>query len=318
MNRMLRTAHSLFTSHCSTLSIILVFAAPASFAQDHDSSIFSLPVQMDEVTIKAAREGWDVGAFIKRVKEDTTFYKAFRSLHLVPYTAVNDIKIFNSSGGTQASLYSTTQQFREKNCRTMKVLSEQVTGDYYKRNGDCNYYTGALYASLFFIKQQVCGENDVVAGGIKEERGGRMEKNKNQLKQLIFNPGSSVHGVPFVGNKAAIFDPEISKMYHFKLLSVDYDGEDCYLFQAIPKPEYAADVVYNELSTWFRKSDYAIVARNYSLSYHTMIFDFDVSMKVRLRNVAGKLLPARIEYKGNWHVMTKGRERGAFVAEFKY
>ncbi|KAK6024544.1 transcriptional regulator, AsnC family [Ostertagia ostertagi] len=66
----------------------------------------------------------------------------------------------------------------------------------------------------------------------------------------------------------------------------DYEGEDCYLFQAIPKPEYRSEVVYNELSTWFRKTDYSIVARDYSLSYKAGVYDFDVRMKVRLLQVA--------------------------------
>jgi hypothetical protein len=77
-------------------------------------------------------------------------------------------------------------------------------------------------------------------------------------------------------------------------------------------------VVFNELATWFRKTDYAIVARNYSLSFSTILYDFDVQMKVRLTNANGKLLPAYIEYDGNWHAATQGRERARFFAEFAY
>jgi hypothetical protein len=287
-------------------------------AQTKDSSIFQLPVQMDEVTITAARSGWDVGAFIRRVQTDTTFYKAFRSLHLVPYISVNDIKILDEKGGTKASLYSRTKQTVQNGCRTMQVLEEKSTGDFYKRNHEYRYYTAALYANLFFTSGTVCGEDDIVAGKLNERGKGQMEKNKAQLKQLIFNPGAHVQGVPFIGNKAAIFDPEVAKMYDFRLLSVAYDNEDCYLFRALPKKEYVNDVVYNELSTWFRKTDYAIVARDYSLSYRTLLFDFDVRMKVRLGNFNGRLLPSRIEYAGNWHVMTKGRERSVFTANFSY
>ena len=107
-------------------------------------------------------------------------------------------------------------------------------------------------------------------------------------------------------------------MYDFKILSVEYDGEDCLLFSAVPKPEFKSDVIYNDLSTWFRKSDYAIVARDYSLSYNTMLYDFDVQMKVRLRNINGRLLPSRISYKGNWHIATQDRERTEFVMSITY
>lgn len=287
-------------------------------AQNKDSSIFSLPIQIDEVTITAARNGWDIGAFIKRVQNDTTFYKAFRALHLVPYTSVNDIRIVDEDTKTKASLYSRTRQTVNNHCRTMQVLEERTTGNFYKRDHSYRYYTAALYAHLFFTQGTVCNEDDIVTGKLGERGQGQMEKNKAQLKQLIFNPGSHIQGVPFIGNKAAIFDPEIAKMYQFQLQSVSYGDEACYLFRAIPKPEYAKDVVYNELSTWFRKSDYAIVARDYSLSYHTLLFDFDVRMKVRLGSINGRLLPTRIEYAGNWHVMTKGRERSVFTASFAY
>jgi hypothetical protein len=107
-------------------------------------------------------------------------------------------------------------------------------------------------------------------------------------------------------------------MYDFKLILAEYDGEDCYLFTAVPKKEYKGEVVYNELSTWFRKSDYAIVARDYSLSYKTWVYDFNVQMKVRLKEINGRLLPSRISYGGNWHVATKKRERAQFLATVSY
>jgi hypothetical protein len=175
-----------------------------------------------------------------------------------------------------------------------------------------------LYAYLFFTKDSVCNENDIVAA--PEASGGNsgLEHSKRQLKQLIFSPGSKVKGVPFMGDKASIFDPEVATLYDFKLESTEYLGEDCYLFRAIPKKDHTGEVVYNELSTWFRKSDYSIVARDYSLSFHTMLYDFDVQMKVRLVKAGTRLLPGSIEYKGDWKVITKPRERARFTATFKY
>jgi hypothetical protein len=288
------------------------------FSQGKDTSIFDFPIQMDEFLLKASREGWDVGEFIRRVKNDTTFYKAFKTLHLVPYTSVNDIRILGKNNQVTASLFSRTRQNVKNRCRTMDVLEEKTTGDFYNKKKEYSYYTAELYAYLFFTTKRICGENNIVAGTENVKGKGQMEKSKWQLKQLIFNPGSKVAGVPFAGNKAAIFEPEIAKMYDFKLMLVEYGGEDCYLFSAVPKKEYKGDVIYNELSTWFRKSDYAIVARDYSLSYKTLVYDFDVKMKVRLKNVGGKLLPSTISYGGNWHVATKKRERAQFTTVITY
>lgn len=297
---------------------LLLWIARPSLAQQPDTSIFNFPLQLDEVTVKAAQSGFDVTAFIRRVQNDTTFYKAFRSLRITPHAIKNDIKILGKNGKVTASLKSKTIQKVEKGCRTMRTEEEQTTGDFYKRNGSYRYYTAELYAHLFFTEGKICGETDLIGNSLSGRESGGMGKRKYQLKQLMFNPGSRVEGVPFMGDRAAIFEPKQSKKYNFKLLSVELNGEDCWLFQAIPKPEYVQDVVYNEFSTWFRKEDYAILARNYSLSFSTAVYDFDVRIRARMMQVQGKLLPLRLEYDGNWHVVTKGRERAQFTAVFQY
>lgn len=299
------------------LLLVVLTAAHVSARAQQDTSAFSLPLQMDSVVISAAKEGWDVNAFIRRVRTDTTFYKAFRTLRIVPYTATNDIKMYNKREELIASLYSHTRQLRKNNCRSTQTIDEKVTGDFYKRNRQYRYFTAELFAYLFFSTGK-CNETDIVANALQEREPGFMGKSEWQLKQLIFNPGGKIKGVPFIGNKASIFEPEIAKMYEFSLLSVEYAGEDCYLFRAKPKTEYKDEVVYNDLMTWFRKSDYSIMARDYSLSYKAGVYDFDVRMKVRLQKVGDKLLPLRIEYDGNWHVVMQDRERSKFSAVFTY
>lgn len=295
--------------------IILLFTVKTS-AQD--TSIFEYPIQMDEVVISAQRGGWDVQGFIKRVQDDTTFYKAFKSMRVVSYTADNDIKVYNRKGKVTSFLKSTTKQIAWNGCRTMNVLDEKVKGDFYKRNGEYKYYTAELYDYLFFTHDTLCGQNDIVGNDLYEQEDGRIGKHKYKLKQLIFNPGSKVAGIPFAGNKAAIFEPEIAAMYDFKLESDEYDGEDCYVFKAIPKAEHKDDVIISNLATWFRKSDYSIVARDYSLAHSTLPYDFDVRMKVRTRQIGDKLLPVRIEYYGNWDVIAKRRERVNFTTTIVY
>lgn len=295
---------SLLTAHCSLLSA-------------QDTTISSFNIQMDEVVVGSIKEGWDVEAFIRRVRTDTTFFKAFKGLRVVPFSAVNDITILDKRGGKQATYFSRTKTSVARGCRSMATSDERVTGDFFKRRKEYRYFTAELYAYLFFTEGTVCGDNDN-ASSLHDRGRGSIEKAKYQLKQLIFNPGAKITGVPLIGNKASIFEPEVSKRYDFKLLSVEYAGESCYLFRALPKKEYADDVVYNELSTWFRKSDYSILARDYSLSYHTPVYDFDVKMRVRLTPVGSRNLPSRIEYDGNWRVATQGRERGRFVTVFSY
>ena len=162
---------------------------------------------MDSVVVIATRHGFDINAFIKRVEEDTTFHKAFKSMRVVSYSAVNNIQVYDKNGKVEASLYSKTKQFADKGCRSMKVLEEKTTGDFYTRKHDYNYYTAGLYAYLFFTKGTVCHQTDVVAHSMDERESGQMGKSKYELEQLIFNPGSKISGIFQHRAKGAILKP---------------------------------------------------------------------------------------------------------------
>lgn len=297
------------------LFILLLFITCSAHAQN-DSSIFAYPIEMDEVVIRDPT--FDIQGFMRRVRQDTTFYKAFKSLRITSYSAVNTINVYDKKGKVKASYHSKTKQTASGGCRTMTTEDEKVTGDFYKRSGEYRYYTAELYAYLFFTKGKVCGENDVVEGYMTQKGKGTIEKSKFQLKQLIFNPGAKINGIPGMGDKAAIFEPDQAKRYDFKVTHETYAGIECYVFKATPKKGEEDKVVYNELTTWFRKDDYSIVARDYSLSFSTLAYDFDVRMKVRTQQIGNKLLPTRIDYDGNWHVFTQDRERVKFTAQFFY
>lgn len=287
-------------------------------AQELDTTIMGMHITLDEFVIKEAKKGWDIDGFIKRMKEDTTFYKAFLGLRVVDYTSDNEISFVDEKGKTIAHLENRTEQNVKRNCRTVIVTREIVTGDYYNRKNKAQYYTAEMFQNLFFRPRvNECGVSDQIQSS--SVSAGKTDKHKEQLKQLVFNPGSKVEGIPFVGKKASVFeDKGIRQRYDFKLRYVQYNGEECYFFQAIPKEEYKDEVVYNQLDTWFRVSDYAIVARDYALSYKTMLYDFDVVMKVRLEKSRQRLLPSSIDYRGNWHVFSKKRERSKFKILFDY
>ncbi len=278
-------------------------------------SIFTQPITLDTFVI---RSSFDVQAFIRRVKADTTFYKAFRSMHLVPYSSVNDIKIYDNKQQEIAAQHSRVRQEIYNNCRTMTFPEERTTGNYYNRKGEPNYYTTTLFEYLFLTRDTVCNEDDIVAGMMDVKGAGRIEKSKYQLKQLIFNPGSRVSGIPFMADRASIFDPDEAWKYDFRISVDEYAGTDCYKFTITPKNENTRKVIYNELTTWFRQSDYALLARNYALSYHTLLYDFDVKMQVRTTEKDGKLYPVHINYNGNWHIFSRKREHVIFDVLLTY
>ena len=299
---------------------LLASCIVSSSAQGVDTSSFHVPIELDEVVVHARNEGFNVANFINIIKEDTTFYKAFKTLRLTTFNADNDIKVYGKKGKVQASLLSETKQIYRNGCRTMKVLEEKTTGDFYEKDGSYNYYTAQLYASLFFTKGTICGEDNIVKGSLNKELAGktRLEKSKTQLKLLMFNPGANIPGLLFIGNKVGIFEPENAKMYQFKLGAGTKNGEQAYVFEAIPKPMYRSNVVINKFVTWFRASDYSVISRDYSLSYNAIGYDFDVDMHVDLLPIGNRLLPALITYRGNWKIITKPREHVNFTAQFYY
>src|SRR5215216_5163265 len=55
----------------------------------------------------------NVPTFINRIKNDSTFYKAFRNLHVLGFNAINDIRMLDKHGNVEASCFSKTKQIRE-------------------------------------------------------------------------------------------------------------------------------------------------------------------------------------------------------------
>lgn len=257
----------------------------------------------------------NVPAFIERIKNDTSFYKAFRNLHVLEFNAINDIRMNNSDGVAKATLFSRTKQLRTKNCRSMQVLEETVTGDFYTDNHNYNYYTAQMYASLFFTKDSVCGEDNIVLGR-EFSTGGKtgMDKHKEQLKKLFFNPGKKINGIPFISSKTPIFDDEMADKYDMSIDMNIYNNTNCYIFKQTVKPENKSDVVIDEMTTWFDDRTFEVRGRNYSLSYDAGVYDFKVQMEVVLSKFGEYLVPALIRYTGNWKAIFKQRERGIFTA----
>ncbi len=269
-------------------------------------------IELDAAIVKAVREGFDIDGFIKKIQNDTTFYKAFKTLHLKSYEMYNDIEIFDAKGNVKAAYNSIGQQTYEKKCRRMTLKNEKVKGDFFDKKRNYNYLTAKLYADLFFTNGKKCNENNIVGRGLSKDE----DKRKDQLKKLIFMPGTKVNGVPGVGDKVGIFDKEEREKYKFTLEMKMLGNENCYVFSAKPKPGFEKKVVINRLNTWFRISDNAILARDYSLSYRTLVYDFDVDMKVKLKQIGKDLVPFEIKYNGNWKVAFKDREKSNFTAIF--
>ena len=288
-------------------------------AQQEDSLDTERLVKMVSLSEVIIRSDLNMARFIEQVKNDTTFYKAFRNLHMLNFTSWNDIRIKDKKGKIKASLVSKTRQNRSAGCRSMEILTEKSSGNFYDENGGYNYNTAEMYAGLFFTKGKVCGENNIVKGIDFNPRNlSGMAKHKEQLKMLFFNPGKKIPGIPFIGDKINLFEPEHARYYDFLLDYGDYEGQSCYIFSITAKKDLTGGekdrIVIDSMIIWFNIKTMEVMARNYDMSYDAGVYDFDVHMEVQMMKFGNYLVPKLLRYIGNWDVAFKKRERGLFTA----
>ena len=294
------------------ICLTIIIDADAQQKKDSAVTVGKQNITLSEVVVD---NKLNIPTFIARVKNDTSFYKAFRNLRILNFSAINDIRMNNSDGEAKATLHSKTKQLRTANCRRMETQEEQVTGDFYDDSHNYNYYTAQMYASLFFTVDSVCGEDNIVAGKEFSTAGkSGMEKHKEQLKMLFFNPGKKINGLPFMSSKTAIFDDDVADKYDMSIDMDIYSNTNCYIFKQAVKPDYKSDVVVDEMTTWFDANTYEVLARNYSISYDAGFYDFKVQMEVVMTKYNTYLVPSLIRYTGNWKAIFKPRERGVFTA----
>lgn len=298
--------------------LVLLCIAPAVWAQQDslETERLSKMITLSDVVIS---KDFNVPRFIDLVKKDTTFYKAFKNLRILGFTSLNDIRMLDKKGQSKATLNSKTIQSVAGGCRTMTTDYETTTGDMYDGSGNFNYYTAELYASLFFTQGSICGETNIVGGTNLDPRGkSGMDKRKEQLKMLFFNPGKRIPGIPFMGDKSNIFDPDIAQYYDMSVDAGELDGQDCYIFSIKAREDLRSGqrdkIVYDNMTTWFDAKNFSILARNYALSYGAGAYDFDVTMEVKLTRFGDLQVPSVLRYKGSWDVIFKKKERGVFTA----
>jgi hypothetical protein len=298
------------------LLFISLFLVSQSWAQD---TSFQVANQSFTLADAIVRNNFDYKAILEKIKRDTSFHKAFKTLRTIGYSSFNHIEMYDKNQKMVASLDSRTRQNKIGACRTMDVLEEKTFGNLRNSSGEYNYMTPSLYASLFFTKGQICGETNIVKGKKRTIQGSGIDKAKEQLKMLFFNPGEKIPGIPMIGNKLDLYDDNAHELYTYRLDYVDYHGKLAYVFEIKPKEDlgfFAKDrVVVDQMITWFNPNTLEVLGRNYSLSYKAGVYDFNVQMEVEMTYTKnGLLVPKILRYKGDWDVVFKKRERGLFTA----
>ena len=274
-------------------------------------------VELDEVVITAQKEGFNVEAFIKQVMEDTTFHKAFLNTRYHPHRLRSVLKVRAKDEKETASLYRTGFLHRDGAEVWQQLDTVHETGKLRNRDSTFRYLTAEMYDEVFFPKGRIVADNTVASRKLELQRGSKLERYKSELKKFMFDPGSEIGSVPFIGHKLALFNEDMAPLYDFRISAGERNGHQCWVFSAAAKPEFRdGRTVIKTMDTWFDHVTNNVIARQYRIAHSSLILDFDIRIRVVNSIVDGALVPTQVDYDGDWDIPMKKRELVRFVLEY--
>jgi hypothetical protein len=291
------------------LFVFFICCNQVSFSQNE---VFKA-IELDEVTISAALADFKVEDFVNRVKNDTTFYKAFLNLKYFPQKFNSSIVVYNKDDAEKASMTRKSNRVVENDMMWVEIIEEKTKGKIKDKKGNFNYLTADMFDEVFFNVEKEKVSNNIAQVNQELSRESKIEKHKSQLKKMMFNPGQEIGNVPLIGDKMAIFNDHMVPFYEYRISSQMYGDVDCYVFTVKSKPESTnKQTVIKELISYFDKETMNVMGREYHLAHATPLFDFDIRMKIQNFILLNQLLPKLIEYSGFWDVPFKKPEVVAF------
>ncbi|HRD53092.1 MAG TPA: hypothetical protein PKY96_10650 [Flavobacteriales bacterium] len=274
-------------------------------------------IALDEVVISAQADGFDVNAFVQRVRTDTTFHKAFLNTRTYPHTVRSEAVVRRKDERESASVHRRARLVRAGKSATLAMDSVSERGKLRDRKGRFRYLTIEMYDDVFFPKGSFPADNTVAGRRLEVERGSRFEKYKGELKKFMFDPGTEIASVPFIGRKLALFSPEMAPLYDFRIWSDSRGNRPCWVFSAAAKPEHRdGRTVIKTMDTWFDQETGDVLARSYRIAHSAIFLDFDISISVRNIRIGDALVPVRVSYDGDWDIPFEQRELVRFWLEY--
>jgi hypothetical protein len=268
-------------------------------------------IQLDSA-VNITAERLSAETFIRAVTTDTSFYQSFRNMKKYAFTAENSIFTYDKKNKVNGKLYRKIR--RNSKVPWITYLSKQDTGHVFKKNGKYNLYTVEMFDYIFMNAYQSAYTSGSGIGKAESANAGYKEK----LKTLIFSPGRPVKGLPFIGDKTAIFTANMRQYYDYNFYSATYlDSIPVYRFKVTVKPDLSKGtkdgLMIKELTTIFDKRSFEILGRYVDMKYSNMLFDFNVQMNIEMQYFGEEKLPAKVSYQGNWNVPLKKPERASVL-----
>lgn len=294
-------------------------------AQESDEDIAGTFL-LDSTTVQAVKVGLNPVFFIKATREDTTFFKAFKNLHFVPYLLKEQATIYNKKNKIIARKTEEVLQFYENQCRWQQLKSSEIKGDFYEKGGEYASETVQMFEKIFRNRDTVCNEKPYASGykpGVKISKPNDVRQQRDLVKNLVFAPQTVEIDVPFFRNKMKtnIYDESISQYYQFSIRFMEWNGNSVYLFEAVADtiqfPKETENLMIKKMQTYFRHYDLQVLGRTYLLDYPGTFVNCRVAMDIVLQEWKDVIIPASIAYEGRWKFPGKGTDIVKMKAEFE-
>lgn len=309
---MLSRSSSLLVRHA--FNVLLLLQAVQGMAQN-DTLIGH--ITLDPVVISAQADGFDVADFVRRVREDSTFHKAFLNTRYHPNRLQSEARVRNKGEKETARLRRVARLVRDGRRAELLMDSTEERGRLRDRKGAFRYLTMEMYDDVFFPKGAFVADNTVAGRDLEVRQSDRFEKYKGELKKFMFDPGTEIASVPFIGDKLALFSPEMAPLYDFRIWADERGGRPCWVFSASPKPDVRdGRTVIKSMDTWFDQGNHDVLARTYRIAHASIFLDFDITISVRNIRLGDALVPVRVDYDGDWDIPFKSRELVSFWLQY--
>ncbi len=290
-----------------SLLFLVPIAAVGQVVDDRGDTITNV-YQLGELVIRGRAEGLDLEGFMRQVMEDTSFQHAFLNTRFHAHAMEGRFNVRNKGERETASMYRAGRLLRSAKEAVLVLDSVQETGNLRDRKGGFRYLTAELYDDVFFPKGTRRADNSIRAHRNEPAPKGRIAKYKAELKQFMFNPGQEIAGVPFVGDKLAIYDPELVVLYDHTIGSEAHNGRPCWRFASLAKDPASNATVIKRMVTWFDQATMQVMGRTYRIQHGSILLDFDISIAVENTLVNGDLVPTSVAYDGDWDIPLRKRE----------
>ena len=269
-------------------------------------------ILLDDVIISESNNGFSVEDFIGYVKNDTTFYMAFKHLRYYQHDYDGELNIYNKKNKKIGSLNKSGVHYVKDNKAWVVNKKIKHDGKIFKRNGKYHYYTAEAFDKIFFPK-------DTINVSLKiRKKSSQEDQNVRDAKTIGFSVGSNEtqQSKGGLNKKLAIFDINMQQYYDYIISDTIYNNKLCYVFTVSVKKDLSQkdkkNALIRKIVSFFDKENFNVLYREYKFVYNHLVFDVDMNVIVNIDYVDDKHLPTSIYYNGYWNVLFFKPERANF------